>query len=475
MIFTSVNFFLFLVLVLVAYYLVPVKYRKPLLLVASAFFYAIAGYEYLLLVIALIISNYYLGLKLEKTNNQAQRKFFLHAGLIINIGVLVFYKYLGFIFYSIIEVFGIENHGADPGILKLIIPLGLSYYTFQNLGYILDIYRGSEVPEKNLVNFSLFVLFFPKLNVGPIERVKTLLPQIRTDRVFSAENLIEGGKRILWGFFKKMVIADRIAIFVDAVYVNHEFHGGSTMLLAILLYTLQVYADFSGYTDIAIGTARLFGYRLMENFNFPLVSKNISDFWRRWHISLSTWVNDYMFNPISLKRRNWGNLGVYYALFISFIVVGIWHGATWNYVLFGVFQSLALIYDMATRRFRKKVSKKVPSLLYSLLSIALTYIFISFCLILFKTPTPEQALSVLQSIASPPGDLSIDRASMILFITIGGLVLIISDFRSEFKFLQFPQRINNNWIFKQVSYAVMLIYLLVAGVFDGGQFIYFQF
>lgn len=475
MVFTSIPFFLFLLAVLLLYYILPVNLRKYLLIFASLFFYGVSGPEYLFLVLFVILFNYFVAAGIDKSPGKKARSVYLYASLAVNIGILVFYKYLSFILGNFALLLGLFQESPEIPLLKLALPLGISYYTFQNIGYILDVYRGTQKAEKSLVNFSLFVLFFPKLNVGPIERARNLLPQISAEKTFSTVDLVEGSKRILWGFFKKLVVADRIAIYVDAVFVNYQYHGGLTMLLAILLYTLQVYADFSGYTDIALGTARLFGFRLMENFNHPLLSKNVSDFWRRWHISLSSWVNDYLYNPISLKRRYWGNWGIYYALFISFTIIGIWHGATWNYILFGVLQSLALIYETSTRKFRKKISRKIPVQAYNGLSILFTYLFISFALILFKTPTPGQALDILRSLSYPSGELSIDRASMILFLLIGCSILIISDYKSEYKLFSLPDRLGKSWVAQQFAYAFMLIYILIAGVFDGGQFIYFQF
>ncbi len=302
---------------------------------------------------------------------------------------------------------------------------GLSYYTFQSIGYIFDIYRGSQKAEKDLSSFSLFILFFPKLLVGPIERANRFLPQLKKRIFFEKENMIEGGRRITWGLFKKLVVADRISIYQATVIQNLQHQSGLTILFASFLYTFQVYADFSGYTDIAIGTARLFGINLMENFRQPLLAKNMSDFWRRWHISLSSWVNDYIFNPTALNRHHWVNWGIIYALFISFIVVGIWHGATWNYVLFGVLQAIALYYEFLTRKTRKKLSKKIPSLFYSNLSIVLTFVYVTFSLIIFRTDSFADASHIINGIFVHSGALFFDKPSTLLFMLIGCAIIII--------------------------------------------------
>jgi len=271
-----------------------------------------------------------------------------------------------------------------------------------------------------------------------------------------------------------MVVADSCAGLTSQIFANYSTLPASTLLLGAFYFTIQVYADFSGYTDIALGTARLFGFHLMENFKRPLLAKNISDFWRRWHISLSSWVNDYIFNPIALKYRDWGEWGVFYALLISFVVIGIWHGAAWTYVFFGILQALALIYETVTRRGRKKISKKMSTEIYNNVSILLTFLFVSFSLIIFQSPTLDKAISIISGIFTKPGKLFIDKPSTILFMFIGIAVMMLYDFQEEFKLFRFSL-FSNNWLIQQLSYAFLLIYILVAGVFDGGQFIYFAF
>jgi alginate O-acetyltransferase complex protein AlgI len=242
-----------------------------------------------------------------------------------------------------------------------------------------------------------------------------------------------------------------------------------------VLYTLQVYADFSGYTDIALGTARLFGFDLMENFKRPLLAKNVGDFWRRWHISLSSWVNDYIFNPIALKQRSWGNWSIFYALLISFIVIGIWHGAAWNYVLFGILQAMAIIYETISKRFRRKISKKIPSGIYNITSILLTFLFVTFSLIVFRSGTFSEAMVTIRGIFSNHGILFYEKPSTLLFMLIGCVIMLLYDIQEEYKIFRFSFFSNKNWVIQEMSYALLLIYILLAGVFDGGQFIYFSF
>ncbi|HEY9363583.1 MAG TPA: MBOAT family O-acyltransferase, partial [Chitinophagaceae bacterium] len=384
-------------------------------------------------------------------------------------------KYGNFAIGNLFGFSALFHLNSSVPILEIALPLGLSYYIFQTIGYITDIYRGTIKAEKDIFRFSLFTLFFPKLLVGPIERASHFLPQLAQKIHFDKKNIIEGAKRIAWGLFKKLVVADRIAIYQAAVMVNSQDQSGSTLLFATILYTFQVYADFSGYTDIALGTARMFGFDLMENFKQPLLAKNISDFWRRWHISLSSWVNDYIFNPIALKRREWGKWAVFYALLISFTVIGIWHGASWNYVIFGLLQAVALIYETITRRARKKIAKKMHPAIYSNMSIILTFLFVSFSLIVFRSETYNEAMSIINGIFSNPGNLYFDRPSTLLFMLIGCGIVMIYDVQAEFKIFPFSLFSNKNWVIQQTSYALLLIYILLAGVFDGGQFIYFAF
>lgn len=477
MLFTSIIYFLFLGSSLLVYYLIPAKYRNYFLIAASAFFYMYVKIDYIFLIIFIILVNYWAGIQIEKSETQNNKLRYLYLSLLINLGILIFFKYWNFLIENIFEILGwFHLNSQEPlPVLNIILPLGLSYYIFQTIGYTIDIYRGSIKAEKNVFRFSLFTLFFPKLLVGPIERANRFLPQLQKRIYFNKENIIEGGKRIARGLFKKLVVADRISIYHATVISTISAQSGSTILFATILYTFQVYADFSGYTDMALGTARLFGFDLMENFKQPLLAKNVSDFWRRWHISLSSWVNDYIFNPIALKRRNWSNWGVFYALLISFVVIGIWHGAAWNYVLFGILQALALMYETLTKRARKKISKKIYPSIYRFSSILLTFLFVTFSLIIFPSATLSDAWNIIHGIFSNHGELYYNNPSTLIFMLAGCGMMMLYDIQVEYKISQFSFLANKNWVTQQACYALLLIYILIAGVFDGGQFIYFAF
>ncbi len=474
MIFTSLNFFVFLITTLCIFYVMPNKFRVTVLIIASAFFYMYEQAILILLLIFIITVNYFLSLFIEESQTKSRKKFYYYLGLLINIGVLVFFKYYNFIIENITYLTGCFNLKNPFPLLNIILPIGLSFFVFQSIGYLIDVFRGRHKAEKNFADFTLFILFFPKLLVGPIERSKNFLPQLKQKTYINNVDIILGSKLILWGLFRKLVVADRISTYTDVVFTNYTHHSGITMFVTILLYAIQLYADFSGYTDIARGIARLFGFNLMQNFNRPFFAKSVSDFWRRWHISLSSWVNAYIYNPIVLNRRDWGNYGVVYALLISFTIIGIWHGATWNFVLFGFFQSIALIFETITVKYRKKIAKRIPPIIYDNISLILTFIFISLCLVFFRIPNFGDAKSIISRLFVG-GDFFIGQPSTLLFMAFGIGVLFLCDLQDEYNILKKRFFNHQHWLIQQIAYSLLIISILLIGVFDGGQFIYFQF
>lgn len=473
--FISIVYFVFLTITVICYYLLPVIFRNNFLLAASLFFYAYLKIDFVFIILFIILANYFLAIQIENSLSKKNRLVFLQLSVVLNISILVFFKYWSFLIQNIFGFLSFFQIKTNLPALSIVLPLGLSYYIFQTIGYTIDIYRGTQRAEKNIFHFSLFTIFFPKLLVGPIERAKNLLPQFNKAIYFDSNNIIEGTKRIAWGLFKKLVVADRILLYQSFVESNSQQQSGSTLIIVSLLYTIQVYADFSGYADIAIGTARLFGYNLMENFKRPLLAKNLSDFWRRWHISLSSWVNDYIFNPISFKKRDWGNMGVFFALFTSFIIIGVWHGATWNYVFFGVLQAIVLCLEIVTKKTRKFISKSVPSFIYDPISIVLTFLYVSFCLIFFRTSNMTEAVNIIRGMFLNTGPLFFDKPSTLFFIAIGCVTIFFNQISEEYFSFNLTLISKKNWILQHLSYAILLIYILLAGVFDQGQFIYFAF
>lgn len=356
MLFNSVEFLVFLPLVVALYFATPHRFRWVLLLGASYYFYAAWKAEYLVLIIASTLVDYWAGLQMAK-REQTRRRPFLLVSLVSNLGLLFFFKYANFFGSSVQATLDSINVFADVPMFDLLLPVGISFYTFQTLSYSIDVYRGNVDAERHLGRFALYVSFFPQLVAGPIERSSSLLPQFRKDHLtgnrFEFDRMRQGLTQIAWGFFKKLVIADRLAIYVDAVYNNPSSFEGATVVLATYLFAFQIYCDFSGYSDIAIGSARLMGYDLMENFRRPYHAKSIGEFWRRWHISLSTWFRDYLYIPLGGNRVvkwRW-----YYNLFIVFLVSGLWHGANWTFVVWGALHGIYLVVGIVSQPVRDRV------------------------------------------------------------------------------------------------------------------------
>jgi len=346
MIFTSLAFVIFLLIVFFLYWAVFNKsatLQNVLLLLSSLFFYAWADWRLLIILIFSTLFNYFLGLKISDNKNEKVKHILLWVGVGINIGILGYFKYFNFFYDGFVDLFSLFGFNLHHSSLRIILPLGISFYTFQTLGYIIDVYNEEIEPNRKLLNFSTYVTFFPKLLAGPIERAQKFLPQIKVKREFNKDLAIDGLRQILWGLFAKIVIADNCARVVNPIFENYKDQTGSTLLIGAALYLIQMYGDFSGYSNIAIGVSKLFGIRLMRNFATPFFSTNISDFWRKWHISLTTWMMDYVFTPLSFILRKYHKIGLSISIIITFLIVGLWHGANWTFVVFGLLQGLYFI------------------------------------------------------------------------------------------------------------------------------------
>jgi D-alanyl-lipoteichoic acid acyltransferase DltB (MBOAT superfamily) len=340
MLFNSIEFVIFFILLFVLYHFVlkeRTKMQNILLLVASYFFYGYTNWKILPLLIVSTLVFYGLGIVISKTENQKRKSFFTALGVGFGIGVLGYFKYANFFIESFQTVF--ESIGLQTNIhtFKIIVPIGISFYTFRLLSYIIDINRGKYEPTRDLIAFSTYVAFFPCILSGPIDRPNTLIPQLQAKRVYDYHLSVDGMRQILWGLFKKMVVADNCALAANEIFGDSAHCSGSTLALGAVFYTFQMYADFSGYTDMAIGIAKLLGFRITKNFNYPLFAQNISDYWRRWHISLTSWLTDYVFMPLNVKWRNWGKWGMILAIIVDFVLCGFWHGANWTFVLWGLY------------------------------------------------------------------------------------------------------------------------------------------
>ena len=341
MLFNSIDFAIFLPIVFLLYWFVAnnnLKVQNFLIVVASYVFYGWWDWRFLSLILFSTLVDYSVGRGLEKQDNPTKRKLLLWTSIAVNLGFLAFFKYYNFFLDNFVTAFSFFGSSINPQGLNIILPVGISFYTFQTLSYTIDVYRKKLEPTKNFIAFTAFVSFFPQLVAGPIERATNLLPQFFKKRTFEYDKAVDGLRQILWGLFKKIMIADNASQLANEIFNNSADYSGSTLVLGALFFTFQIYGDFSGYSDIAIGTARLFGFNLMQNFNFPYFSRDIAEFWRRWHISLSTWFRDYLYIPLGGSRgKPWEKVR---NTFIIFVVSGFWHGANWTFIIWGALNAI---------------------------------------------------------------------------------------------------------------------------------------
>jgi alginate O-acetyltransferase complex protein AlgI len=476
MLFNSLHFVVFFLIVTPLYFILPHKFRWLLLLIASCYFYMVFVPVYILILGFTIVVDYFAGILIDQSSG-VKRKFYLTISLVANIGVLAFFKYFNFINENIsllLSQFGINNHIPY---LSILLPVGLSFHTFQAMSYTIEVYRGNQAAEKSFGIYSLYVMFYPQLVAGPIERPQNLLHQFYEKHSVTFENFSIGFRLMLWGFFKKLVVADRLSIFVSAVYENPEAYSTSMLITSVLFFAFQIYADFSGYSDIALGTARIMGFKLMTNFNTPFFSTSITEFWRRWHISLNTWFNDYLFTPIMVAKRDWGKLAVVFALMVTFGVSGLWHGAGWTYIIFGLLHGVAVCYEFLTKKFRKKLSKKVPAIIYNNLSMLLTFTYVCLTWIFFRAETFNDAIIILKKIFNPQGKFFLfdNNLNVIVYSLIAIVILMANDLSVHLNHGKSYFLENKSPVVRMATYCFLLITILLIGVFDGGQFIYFKF
>ena len=476
MLFDSFQFLFFFLAVTTLYFVLPFRVRWFLLLISSCYFYMAFVPIYILILIFTIIIDYFAGIFIEGASG-AKRKFFLICSLVANIGVLSFFKYYNFLSQNLNFLFHSFGLTTSVPYLQILLPIGLSFHTFQAMSYTIEVYRGHEAAEKNFGIYSLYVMFYPQLVAGPIERPQNLLHQFRTKYPFDYDRIADGLKMILWGFFKKIVIADRLAIYVNATYNHPQEHTGLTLTLATFFFAFQIYCDFSGYSDIAIGSAKVMGFKLMTNFNRPYFAKNISEFWKRWHISLSTWFRDYLY--ISLGGNRVAVPRWYFNLFIVFLISGLWHGANWTYVLWGAINGFYLVFAIITHQLRSKLDKltglsKNPKL-HKAFNIIITFLLSCFAWIFFRANNIDDAFLIIKKVFTFKGPLFIQNPSMVIYSFTGIFILLFVDMKKEFYKGSFSFFNHQNWWVRNLSYATLVIIILLMGVFDGGQFIYFQF
>ncbi|MDY0278704.1 MAG: MBOAT family O-acyltransferase [Acholeplasma sp.] len=465
MLFNSFSFLIFFPSVCILYFILPYKYRWVFLLLASYYFYMNWKPIYALLIFGSTLVTYLSSLLIDKFREQKPKKrLFLVLSLILNFGVLFIYKYYNFINESVYQLFDYLNISYKVPNLDVLLPVGISFYTFQAVGYTIDVYRGDIKPERNLGIYALFVSFFPQLVAGPIERAKSLLPQFRQKFDFDAIRIAAGLKQMLWGFFMKVVVADRVSIYVNAIYNNVDHHNGTTLLLATFLFSVQIYCDFAGYSNIAIGAAKIMGFTLMENFRRPYFAKSISEFWKRWHISLSTWFRDYVYIPLGGNRVSPNRHLV--NLFITFLMSGIWHGANWTFLIWGALHGFYLIIGVLKHRYFKDDSSSYVSILITLLLVMFGWVF-------FRANNITDAILVINKIFASQGKLFVDQSTLV-YSLFGIALLFLKEIKDEYH-LNFHFSSSKKMVIRYIYYVTMISIIILFGVFDGSQFIYFQF
>lgn len=477
MLFNSLDFAVFLPIVFLLYWSIckkQVQYQNTLLLLASYVFYGWWDWRFLSLILFSTSIDYIVGLQLYKHTHPGKRKLLLYVSLIVNLGFLGFFKYYNFFLESFTSTFTFFGGSIQANTLNIILPVGISFYTFQTLSYTIDIYRRKLKPTKSILSFATFVSFFPQLVAGPIERAGNLLPQFHKKRLFNKEEASIGLRQIIWGLFKKIVIADSCAPYVEYIFSNVETVSSTTLILGVFYFAFQIYGDFSGYSDIAIGTARLFNIRLSTNFRYPYFSRSIQEFWRRWHISLSTWFRDYIYIPLGgkkcKKRRQIINISIVFA------IGGLWHGANWTFIVWGLLHALFImpsIFYSPQTNYTDTVAQytKFPSF-KELLYMVKTFSLVLLGWVFFRAESIDHALVYLNHIVN--FDMQIELLPIERYtVEMIPLILLLISVEWIFRKEEFPLIKKSHHYIK--SFVVILMILLFGSFSNVKDFIYFQF
>jgi alginate O-acetyltransferase complex protein AlgI len=472
MLFNSIEFILFLPTVFILYWFVvnkSLKIQNSLILLSSYFFYGWWDYRFLSLIFLSTIVDYFVGLNILKQDSDKKQKLLLWCSVLFNISVLGVFKYYNFFVDSWVDLFSSVGYEIDSvWTLNIILPVGISFYTFQTMSYTIDVYKKKLEPTKDFISFASFVSFFPQLVAGPIERASNLLPQILKKREFKYEQAVQGLRLIIWGMFKKVVIADSLAPVVDNIFSNYQDFGGGMLWLGAIYFAFQIYCDFSGYSDIAIGTAKLFGFEIMSNFKFPYFSRNIGEFWRRWHISLSSWFRDYLYIPLGGSQEGkWKSIR---NIFIIFLVSGFWHGANWTFIVWGLFHSILFLPSFLLDTNRKYKSSIIGenSLLPSpkeFIQVGATFLLVTIGWVFFRSETIGDSFQFLSLMFS---DFSLETLFDSIFFYL--LFFIITEY-----LIRKEERLKEKY-FRYDWIVFSLITILILEKFGGiNSFIYFQF
>ena len=491
MLFNSLEFLVFFPIVTILYFLIPHKVRYVWLLVASYYFYMCWNPKYALLMGFSTVITYLSGILISKSGDRTGlKKLWVALSFTINIAILFFFKYFDFAVMNInlfLSEIGIEL--INPA-FDVILPVGISFYTFQALGYTVDVYRKDIEPEKNILRYALFVSFFPQLVAGPIERSSNLIKQLREKHTFNTKNAAYGMMLMLWGFFEKLVIADRAAYVVDTVYNNYTAFSGITIALATVLFAFQIYCDFASYSDIARGAAQVMGFDLMKNFNTPYFAQSVSEFWRRWHISLSSWFRDYLYIPLGGNRK--GKIRKYFNLMVVFILSGLWHGASWNFVIWGALNGFYQVVGDITKGVRKHISRGMKlnedNLSRKLLKGLTTFVLVDFSWIFFRAGSFSSAIEIIKRMFSEFNlwaltdgtlfTLGLDSADMFVLLIALFVLFVVS--LLKYNNINIRESLSRQGLwFRFFIYLAGIFAVLIFGVYgpeyDASQFIYFQF
>jgi alginate O-acetyltransferase complex protein AlgI len=489
MLFNSLEFAVFFPIVTVLFFLLPHRLRWILLLAASCFFYMFFKPVYILILVFTIIIDYYAGIWIGKEPDKKKKRLLLSLSIIANVGVLAVFKYYNFLAENLNIVLHSFNEHKTVPLLNILLPIGLSFHTFQAMSYTIEVYKGRQKPEKHFGIYALYVMFYPQLVAGPIERPQNVLPQFYEVKKFSYENMKRGLILIAWGLFKKVVIADRLALFVNEVYGNPFDYKGIPLVTGTIFFAFQIFCDFSGYSDIALGTAQCMGFNLMKNFDRPYMAQTIGEFWRRWHISLSTWFRDYVYIPLGgnkVSKRKW-----YRNILIVFVLSGIWHGANWTFAIWGLLHGIYLIVEVILNKKNGRTDKSPPSGFIPFLKRIYVFVLVALAWVFFRANNVSQAFYIIRNFFSEvPAQLLqilhnenflrlkllyIGQAGSDFFIALFFLgVMTLIHFRQ--KSLSFDEWLVNKPVYVRWSlYYGLTLSFICFGIFNKSGFIYFQF
>lgn len=479
MLFNSLSFLIFLPIVFILYWFIinkDLKKQNRLILIASYYFYSCWDTRFLFLLIFSTLLDFFTGIKMKEASSNKKKKFWFWLSISINLGFLGTFKYFNFFASSFAEALNKLGLHVDPITLNIILPVGISFYTFHGLSYVIDIYKDKIQPERNFVDYAVFVSFFPLLVAGPIERATHLLPQIKKERIFKYDKAVDGMRQILWGFFKKVVIADNCAEYANEIFNNYTEHNSSTLIMGAFFFTIQIYCDFSGYSDIALGTARLFGIELLRNFAYPYFSRDIAEFWRRWHISLSSWFRDYIYIPLGGSKVS--TLKKIRNTFIIFLISGFWHGANWTFIVWGALNALYFLPLLLSDKNRTNIETVAQGKLFpsakELLGMLLTFSLTVFAWIFFRAQSVTDAFNYIRLIFTK----QVFSVPTIIGTTL--LVLISIFFMIEWlgREKQHPLALADLLPYKVLrwfTYLTILMVIIILGSFNNTEFIYFAF